>query len=189
MRTAFAWISILLATLVLGGCSRAPKRTEALSTSGEALSTVMTRTYGFESLTDWFPHASSPTLALSNTHTEGLKSLAVSGGGWSSVISRALSKEEAGPDLVGFDLQIPTPQPNPSWFGTIELFVDIPSRGVHNQPLGTRLLTQWTPGQWRRAEFNVPGWIKTAMNGASYSDLKWRIRNRPSTDAVDMATA
>jgi uncharacterized protein YceK len=93
MRTAFAWISILLVTLVLGGCSREPKRTETLSTSGEALSTVMTRTYGFESLTDWFPYSSSPTLALSNTHTEGLKSLAVSGGGWSSVISRALSKE------------------------------------------------------------------------------------------------
>jgi hypothetical protein len=35
----------------------------------------------------------------------------------------------------------------------------------------------------------VPAWIKTAMNGASYSDLKWRIRNRPPTDAVDMATA
>jgi hypothetical protein len=110
-----------------------------------------------------------------------LKSLAVSGGGWSSFISRALSKEEAGPDIVGFDLRIPTPQPNPSWYGTVELFVNIPSRGVHNQPLGTQMLTQWTPGQWRRAEFNVPGWIKTAMNGSSYSDLKWRIQlNVPS---------
>jgi hypothetical protein len=157
MRSALAWISVVLTLLALGGCSRKDgKEDGGLSTSQEALSTVMTRTYGFESLTDWSAYSSSPTLALSNTRTEGLKSLAVSGGGWSSFISRALSKEEPGPDVVGFDLRIPTPQPNPSWYGTVELFVTIPSRGVHNQPLGTQMLTQWTPGQWRRAEFNVP---------------------------------
>jgi RHS repeat-associated protein len=185
MRAVFAWISVVFGVLCLAGCSRKEGREAGgLLTSRDALSTVMTRTYGFESLTDWAPYSSTPSLALSDTHTEGLKSLAVSGGGWSSIISRALSKEEAGPDVVGFDLRIPTFQPNPSWYGTVELFVDIPSRGVNNQPLGTLLLTAWTPGQWRRAEFNVPGWIKTAMNASSYADLKWRIQLNVPTNST-----
>jgi hypothetical protein len=54
MRTAFAWITVVLALLSLGGCSRKDgKEDGGLSTSQEGLSTVMTRTYGFESLTDW----------------------------------------------------------------------------------------------------------------------------------------
>jgi len=181
MRTAFAWASVILAAFALGGCSREkPGGTESVAQSSEALSVVMTRTYGFESLTDWSAIYSSPTLALSNTRTEGLKSLAVSGGGWSSFISRTLAKEEAAPTVVGFDLRIPTTQPNPTWYGTVELYVDIPSRGVNNQPLGLHMLTLWTPGQWRRAEFSVPAAIQTAMN-QSYTDLRWRIQlNVPS---------
>jgi len=169
--------------LLIMGCSRNDSPGESVAQTQSALSTVMTRTYGFESLTDWSAIYSSPTLVLSNTRTEGLKSLAASGGGWSSFISRTLAKEEAAPTVVGFDLRIPTSQPNPTWYGTVELYVDIPSRGVNNQPLGLHMLTLWTPGQWRRAEFSVPASIQTAMN-QSYSDLRWRVQLNVPTNST-----
>src|SRR5688572_14055982 len=122
--------------LLLFACSREKPRIDPVAQSTGSLSAIATRTYGFESLLDWSPIYSSPTLALSNTRVEGLKSLSVSGGGWSSVISRALSKEEAPPSVVGFDLRIPLTQPNSGWFGTVELFIDAPSVGINNQPLG-----------------------------------------------------
>jgi hypothetical protein len=125
-----------LALSTLGGCSREPApsgKTEAVARTESALSTTATRTYGFESLTDWSAIYSTPTLALSTTHVEGTKSLADSGGGWSSFISRTLSKETSAPTIVGFDLRLPTSQPNPDWYGTVELYIDAPSVGINNQ--------------------------------------------------------
>jgi len=177
---ALLWLAAAAAPLLLAGCGRKPTSTEQLGVATAALSTTMTRTYGFESLSDWSAIYSSPTLALSNTHLEGSKSLAVSGGGWSSVVSRTLAKEESPPTIVGFDLMIPSPQPNPDWYGTITFFIDVPSVGINNQPLGTQDLKQWTPGTWRRAEFNVPSSIQSALGG-TYSDLRFRIElNRPT---------
>ncbi|HWP08983.1 MAG TPA: hypothetical protein VNN72_24745, partial [Polyangiaceae bacterium] len=76
------WVGLALSTL--GGCSREPApsgKAEAVARTESALSTTATRTYGFESLTDWSTIYSTPTLALSTTHVEGTKSLADSGGG------------------------------------------------------------------------------------------------------------
>ena len=82
--------------------------------------------------------------------------------------------------MVGFDLRIPSPQPNPGWFGTVQLFVEIPSQGINNLPVGLHDLIAWTPGQFRRAEFSLPANVRTALN-ANFSDLRWRIElNRPT---------
>ena len=167
-----------MAGLLLGGvaCSSpAPERGEAVGSTTAALSDITVRTYGFESLLDWSAIWSNPTLALSSTRIEGERSLAVSGGGWSSFISRRFVKEEAAPSVVGFDLRIPVNQPNPYWFGTVQLYVDAPSVGLYNRPLGLRELNPWTPGQWKRAEFNLPTSVRTALD-QNYTDLKWRIQ-------------
>jgi hypothetical protein len=124
-----AWDRLLLAgvlgvlTSSIVGCGREPENRgePSVARQAEALSTTATRTYGFESLTDWSAIYSTPTLALSTTHVEGTKSLADSGGGWSSFITRALSKETSAPTIVGFDVRLPTSQPNPDWYGTVEL--------------------------------------------------------------------
>jgi RHS repeat-associated protein len=173
--------ALLLVGVVLAACSRkAPGAAESTGTDRTALSEAATRTYGFESLADWSAIWSSPSLTLSNVHVEGSKSVSVGGGGWSSFVGRKLSNEGNGPTVVGFHLRIPATQPNPSWFGTVQLFVDIPSRGINNQPLGLKDLKEWTPGDWKRAEFVVPASVRAAL-GKTYSDLRWRIElNRPS---------
>jgi hypothetical protein len=179
--TSRAGLLIAQAALAFGCLPQQPEHREELARARATISATATRTHGFESLEDWSPIYSSPLLALSNAHSEGLKSLAVSGGGWSSFISRKLSNEGPAPTVVGFDLLIPLAQPNPSWFGSVQLFVDIPSRGINSQPLGLRDLKAWTPGQWKRAEFTLPPAIRAALD-RPFTDLRWRIElNRPSS--------
>jgi RHS repeat-associated protein len=181
MRQCFLRASLAIQVATVSACSlEEPSRpSDRVARVVEPLSAVTIRTYDFESLSDWSAVWSSPTLALSSTRVQGLRSLSVSGGGWSSIQSRALLKEEPAPNAVGFELQIPSSQPNPTWFGTVTLFVDVPSRGINNQALGTRDLKQWTPGQWKRAEFALPTSVQTALNG-TFNDLRWRIElNRP----------
>jgi|SRR5687767_2920755 hypothetical protein len=129
-----ALIGLALAAL---GCAqeKAPQPTEQVARNTEALSAITIGPYGFESLSDWSAVNSTPTLSLSTTRVEGLRSLSVAGGGWSSIQSRLLVKEDPSPTVVGFDLRIPSPQPNPNWFGLVQLFVSIPSRSINNLPL------------------------------------------------------
>ncbi|HEX2877856.1 MAG TPA: hypothetical protein VHP33_41690, partial [Polyangiaceae bacterium] len=74
------WIAGAL--LGLSGCggskSTAP---EEVGSAVQALSPTTARTYGFESLQDWTPLWSTPTLTLSSTHSEGQSSLALQAGG------------------------------------------------------------------------------------------------------------
>jgi hypothetical protein len=176
-------------SLVMGGalaalgCSTdgptAPREEKVTKTSSN-LSTITLRTYGFESLSDWSAVFSTPTLSLSSTRVQGSFSLSVAGGGFSSFRSRALVKEDPAPNFVGFDLRIPSPQPNPDWFGTVILFISIPSAGINEVPLGTHELITWTPGQFKRAEFFLPTSVQNALN-TNFNDLRWRIElNRPT---------
>ena len=96
----------LLAAALIGCGTKSSTSTEKLGTSSQALSVLTIRTFGFESLQDWSPFSSSPSLTLSTTHSEGQSSLGLAGGGWMQVKSRTLSKEDPAPSVVGFDIQV-----------------------------------------------------------------------------------
>jgi hypothetical protein len=174
---------VIAAAAVLPACTSESRPADESARTQEPLSATTLRTYGFESLSDWSAIFSTPTLSLSSTRVQGSWSLSVAGGGWASFRSRAIVKEDPAPTVVGFDLRIPSPQPNPSWFGTVILFVSIPSQGINEMPLGNHDLITWTPGQWKRAEFTLPTNVRNALN-ANFNDLRWRVElNRP-TDAT-----
>jgi hypothetical protein len=185
METVGAWWQVRVCAAVaagalLFGCSP-DDPAEPFASNGAPLSATTLRTYDFESLSDWSAVFSTPTLSLSSTRVQGSFSLSVAGGGWSSVRSRDLAKEDVAPAVVGFDLRIPSPQPNPGWFGTVLLFVSIPSQGIQEVQLGNHDLINWTPGQWRRAEFTLPQSVRNALNANFANDLSWRIElNRPT---------
>jgi hypothetical protein len=87
-----------LAVLGIAGCSE-KRADENVGTVAQPLSATTQRTFGFESLEDWSPLWSSPTLSLSSVRSQGEKSLSLAGGGWMVVTSRALTKEDNG-DLI-----------------------------------------------------------------------------------------
>ena len=175
------WIAGVL--FGLAGCNGNNASTsEAVGSAVQALSPTAARTYGFESLQDWTPLWSTPTLSLSGTHSEGQSSLALQGGGWMQVQSRALSKEESAPAVVGFDVRLPPSPVNQWWYGSVDLYVDAPSIGVWAQFVGHAELTGLTPGQFHRVEFAVPAAIKTLLDG-NYLDLRIRLAiNAPSNE-------
>jgi len=79
---------IALLASALGGCgTKSSSSTEQPGTSNQALSVLTIRTFGFESLQDWSPLSSSPTLLLSTTHSEGQSSLGLAGGGWTEIVN------------------------------------------------------------------------------------------------------
>ena len=147
-------VTAVAALLALGACSgRDAASSEAVGTQKQPLSATAVRTYGFESLQDWSPLWSSPTLVLSGTRSEGQASLSLSGGGWMQIQSRALSREDAAPSVVGYDVRVPPSPVNPSWYGTTELSVDAPSAGIWGQFVGHSELTTLPKGQFNRVEF------------------------------------
>ncbi len=165
---------LFVALLVLGGCgSGSSSVPERLGTS-QQLSVTTSRVYGFESLQDWTALWSKPTLTLSQQHSEGQVSLALHGGGWMQVQSRALSKEGPAPTVVGYDVRIPANPVNPSWYGTTALLLDAPSVGIWGRFIGYADLTGFPKAQFQRVEFPLPPRLVAKLNG-NFNDLKLRI--------------
>jgi hypothetical protein len=185
--------AVLGALLVVVGCHGAGAGSEeSLGNSSHALSVTATRTYGFESIQDWSPLWSSPQLLLSSLHTEGQSSLALHGGGWMQIQSRALAKEGPAPSVVGYDVRVPNNPSNPWWYGSTELSFDAPSAGIWGQFVGQAELTNLPRGQFKRVEFTLPPALATLLN-RSYSDLRIRIvvnvsPNEPSDYLLDHFT-
>jgi hypothetical protein len=76
---------------------------------------------------------------------------------------------------VAFDIQLPTSQPNATYFGQIELHINIPSQNVYDSFVGLKLLQPpFTLGSFQTVEFMVPDWIFQKLKSATYSDLTWK---------------
>lgn len=43
-------------------------------------------------------------------------------------------------DKVSFDVWVPSTQPNPSWWGALQLYVNAPSLGLYNSFVGQKEL-------------------------------------------------
>ena len=51
----------------------------------------------------------------------------------------------------------------------------MPSKNVNNAPLGTVELTSLSLGTYHTLTFTIPEWVKTALQGQSYSDLRVKV--------------
>ena len=152
-------------------CSE-PERHEKVGTTTAALSSVMDRTLGFESLEDWSA-LTNTTLSLSANHTEGQSSLSVLGGDWIEIISRPLSKEASAPEVVAFDVRVPNDPINQWWSGSAAVVLDAPSVNIWDQSLGFSELPEPT-GQFARFELPVDESVRAGLQG-NYDDLTIRI--------------
>lgn len=148
---------------------------ESTARSRGALSATAARVLGLDAPSDWT--ASGATLGGGGSHIQGTGSLAVSNVTSATITSRALSTlgaNEIG-SIIGFDIQIPEFQPNPDYFGAVQLYIDLPSRGIYNVFVGQKELTCLPRSSFRRVELLLSSTLQNALR-ATYSDLRLRFQ-------------
>src|SRR5512133_3019350 len=94
---------------------------------------------GFEDPSQWAP--TSGAVAAASVHQAGQGALAVTGGGYRGLVSNPLGSLDLLDDSLTLSLRLPAQQPNPYWYGQIQLMLDLPSRGLSNRWIGAVELT------------------------------------------------
>lgn len=133
----------------------------------------------FEVASDWHvTQGRVHSLSATTIHSQGASALAVTAPqGYTRLDSVALSSThpqlariDAGATL-NLDLQLPTQQANPFWFGAVQAYISAPSRNVYNAYLGQVELTGMRTGIYTTLHFRIPDAVASALKGATYSDL------------------
>jgi hypothetical protein len=130
---------------------------------------------GFENASLWTPTAGTVT-NVSSPITEGAAALSWSGIAYAEIQSTALTQAQAPiGNTIKLDLRLPTQQPNPFWLGVAQVFLSVPSKNVNNAIIGSIELTGLPLGTYQTLTFTVPQWVKTALQGQTYSDLRVKV--------------
>jgi hypothetical protein len=109
-------------------CGRDKADTATLGQVRQGLSAAAQRVLSFETPSaDW--QSSSGSVGISSQHADGAASLAVSGGGYRELRSIALASLGQVAEALTLDVQIPSPDPNPWWRGSVNVVVEVPSQG------------------------------------------------------------
>ena len=123
------------------------------------------RILGFEDL-DW----TSPQVILSQSpalHTQGCYGLNLAGGGYIVANSTPFATPLAGvTSTLKLDVYVPPGQPNPYWFGAVQLFASCPSGAMNNAYLGQVELTGKPTGAFSTLSYAVPSTVQTTLLGA-----------------------
>ncbi len=139
------------------------------------------RTLRFELVSDWQVWSGQGTIENDPLHSEGSASLEVVATGTTSGfvgvrnLTPLTKDEQAAPEVVGFDVWIPSAQLNPNWHGDTQLSIDAPSAGIYQQYLGYRSFQDLPKDQFVRVEFPVADWIRNALDNTNYTDLRFVI--------------
>ncbi|WP_437672914.1 hypothetical protein [Sorangium sp. So ce131] len=123
---------------------------------------------GFESTADWT--VAGAVKSASSDHSQGSSALALRNFNFVELTSAALSTVSGVTSTIAFDLKAPV---SPA-FGNAQLFVNIPSRGVHSVMLGQVSLAGLPAGTYSPISFNVPASVASALS-QTYSDLTFKI--------------
>ena len=159
--------------IVIAGCGSTPDDIDQSTAQALTSSDVM----GFEVAGAW--KTSSGTAASTTTRTQGAAALAITAPvNFTNIVSAAI--DSSVPGLVGLgapdsafavDLLLPTQQPNPFYFGALQLYVSVPSRNVHNEFLGNVDLTGRPLNVFRTARFTITSAARQALAGATFADM------------------
>jgi RHS repeat-associated protein len=171
MRIKLALLVLAAFVCSVASCSDPPRESESVGSSTAAL-TSNERILGFESVSDW--SATTGTLAASTRVVEGAQSLAVSGIGYTQLTSAQLSSLGTVDPSLTVDLLLPLAQPNPHWYGDLQIYVDLPSQNLYSAYVGQKSLTGLALDTFHRLSFPLPADIRAKLQ-ASYTDLRFRI--------------
>ena len=153
----YGWSLVALST----GCGSvaAPEssQTESVAQSASALSAPAT-VLGFESAAVW--HGPS-AVTSSADHTEGTASLSVRPQGYALYQSDRIAFP-AEVRSVALDIELPAPAP-PFWSGSVQLFLDCPTRSVWNAFVAQVELTGLTRGAFTTVTFALPSALRSQL--------------------------
>src|SRR5262249_26272221 len=128
---------------------------------------------GFESASGWTINQGS--IATNTAHSQGSFSIKTTGVTSASMTSQVLTTLPGVTSTLAFDIQLPTSQPNATYYGQIELHVNLPSQGVYDSFIGLKLLQPpFTLGSFQTIQFMIPDWIFNKLKSTTYSDLSFK---------------
>jgi hypothetical protein len=173
--------SIALALAALAALTTCNDRTSTppleVDLRGQTVAVDVDRVLGFETPTaDWrVVWGGSGAIGTADSPSQGLHALAVAAKGYVAMQSAPLSSlgDRVG-GIFAYDLRLPSAQPNPYWYGTTQMYVNIPSLGVNNVFIGQVELTGRPLGQWFTVGYPASADLVTKLEG-SYSDLQFVI--------------
>jgi hypothetical protein len=164
-----------ICTGLLLGCASAPageaERDENITSVSEALTHA--EVLGFESVAAWT--APTGTLASSSDRVEGNAALSVTNVGYVTLTSAALGSIPGLSATGSVSLKLPTSQPNPWWFGQLDLRVESPSRGVYSQPIAHFELSGRPLGSFQELAFTLTPGLLSALSAPGASDIRFKI--------------
>jgi hypothetical protein len=159
--------------LACSGLEPTPKEAQAeVDVRTGALVVNQANTFGFEDSTHW---TSTVAVTSSTTRTQGAKSLAVAAKNYVEVTSAALPSLTGVTSTIGMDVRLPSAQPNPNWYGFVQLVVSVPSKGVNNQFIGQVDLTGKPLNQFFPVDFDLPASLVATLQAGGYSDFRAKI--------------
>jgi FtsP/CotA-like multicopper oxidase with cupredoxin domain len=138
-------------------------------------------TLGFEDPYMWRSDTASIVPRLDSRHTEGVTSVAIDAKGF-SVLTGATFPVTALPSTVSMDFFLPSQQPNPFWFGAVQLYADCPSNGVTNAFIGQVELTGKPLNTFSRLSFSIPAAIRSSVGICD--DFNFRVAVNVPTNAT-----
>ena len=172
-RTSCWALSVTLLTGSTLGCMSEPSEATAAHSTAALSGAENTAVMGFEDPSLWT--TTTGTLTRSTNASQGKFSVALRPNNFTTLKSAKLSSLGAPIKGIAFDLWMPTTQPNPFWLGLAQLYVDIPSKNIHNAFVGQTELTGQPLGQWTTQEIAVPAQLAAQLAGLSYTDLTFSI--------------
>lgn len=177
MAKSGAWA--IASVVVLCGCARVQSEHESLGSVEQHINAAGT-VLGFESASAW--HGPG-YVSTSSTHTQGLRSLAVDPPSYGRYVSDAFPFSGQ-LRSVALDFRLPTAVPNPSWYGSVQLFLSCAQRGLDLAYLGQVDLAGKPLGSFTTLEYAVPTSVRSAL-GSGCSALKLTVGlNVPSGTAT-----
>lgn len=166
---------LLFCGLLLGCSSQVHDESENVGQTSLALTADQARVFGFETpLADW--SSAQGTLSSSGITSQGSAAVGVTSIGWTEVASRTLSSLGDVGTTISYDIRLPQATP----WGETRVIIQIPSRGITWQDLGSFNLAGRAPNVFHRVTFNLPPSLITALE-STYSDLVIRVVvNKPA---------
>jgi hypothetical protein len=164
--------SVLLTAV---GCQSSAPSDDEVSAVQQEVTPAPADVLGFESKAGW--NASSGTASTTSIRTQGTAAYALKAPVNYTTLNSAKLPSTALAGLantgaqVAIDLLLPPEQPNPYYFGALQLYVTCASRNVNNAYLGQVELTGAPTGIFRTLTFAVPDSVRVQLQNATYQDL------------------
>ncbi len=172
MKKQWGGLGLTAASFALLGCSASPSGSEEIGTTRQALASASVMS--FDDVTKWLVTAGSAQLSNQGTSIEGTGSLGVrpTNGGWIELSSDLVTAPNTS-DTLALGIRLPEDQPNPHWYGSVQLHVDVPSVGF-SAYVGQAELSGLPTSTFTTLNFAVPAPVRAAID-AGLPDVRFRI--------------